>query len=635
VSKRSKRTKAATVVEDPAETDARRTWIFSISIAAVVGLAFLPAMRNGFVSWDDAENFLQNPHYRGLGPTNLAWMWTTFRLGHYVPLTWMTLGLDYALWGMNPAGYHATSILIHAVNASLLFILARNLFRRSRPSVPSHAIDWAAAFAALVFALHPLRVESVVWITERRDVLSLFFYLLAILVWLRSLSVETNRAKTYWVSALLFVCALLSKATAMTLPAVLLLLDVYPLRRLTKSTWLDLGSTDVRRVYLEIIPFGLLTLGTVFLSIVALHPPPQLGFGAKIAVSAFSFCFYLLKTAVPTRLSPLYEMPAHVDPVAGVYAACYAAIVIIVIAALSLRKRWPGLVAAFVGFALISLPMLGFVQNGPQIAADRYTYHSSPALALIAGAGVFFVLQIPAWARFTLASVTLGVLTVATIRQTGLWRDSTVLWSRVLELDPSSSVAHSALASLLFKEDRIPEGLEHARWAVELSPNYAQARNDLGVGLMRSGDVRAGISELQRSLALNPAYHEAENNLGVAESQTGNLADAFVHYQRAVALNPDYADAHVNMGNLLVREQKIDEAIPHYAEALNIQPDNADAQFNWGVALAQQAKYGDAIAHFRAAVAIRPDFAVAKQYIERAEQLESAKRGTPTSPTSR
>jgi tetratricopeptide (TPR) repeat protein len=562
-------------------------------------------------------------------------MWTTFRLGHYVPLSWMTLGLDYELWGMNPAGYHATSIVIHAVNAALLFVLARTLFRLAVPDATTTATDWAAAFAALVFALHPLRVESVVWITERRDVLSLFFYLAAVLVWLRGVAVEQNRARIYWTSVLLFLGALLSKATAMTLPAVLLLLDIYPLRRLTTANCLDLRSAEVRRVYLELVPFALLSLGSVVLSIVALHPPAQLGLPAKLAVSAFSFCFYLLKTVLPIGLSPLYEMPARIDPTAGIYAACYAAIVILIVAAIFLRKRWPGLVAAVVAFALISLPMLGFVQNGPQIAADRYTYHASPALAMLAGAALFLVFRIPAWTRFAIAGITLGALMIATIAQTEVWRDSNSLWTRALEIDPSSSVAHSALASLLFKEDRIPEGLDHARRAVEISPMYSQARNDLGVGLMRSGDLANGIDQLQRSLVLNPAYHEAENNLGVAETETGNLADALVHYQRAIALNPDYADAHVNLGNLLVRERKPEEAIPHYAEALRIQPDNADAHFNWGVALAQQEKYVDAIAHFRAAVAIRPSFVVAQQYIERSEQLEAAKRGTSTPPTSR
>jgi tetratricopeptide (TPR) repeat protein len=284
---------------------------------------------------------------------------------------------------------------------------------------------------------------------------------------------------------------------------------------------------------------------------------------------------------------------------------------------------------ALVVFFVITLPMLGAVQNGPQIAADRYTYHAAPALALLAGATLFLVLRIPAWTRFTVAGLALISLSIATVGQIHVWRDSQTLWLRVLAVDPSSSLGHSAYSSLLFQQDRIPEGLEQAKRAVELAPGLAEAHNDLGVGLTRTGDPTAGIAEYQRSIVLKPINDEAENNWGVAEAQRGNLAEAMRHYQRAIDLNPDYADAHVNIGNLLVREKKQDDAIPHYTEALRIRPDEADAHFNWGVALAQQGKYDEAIAHFRQAVAIRPNFELAKQYIERATQLESAKPAPP------
>jgi tetratricopeptide (TPR) repeat protein len=486
-----------------------------------------------------------------------------------------------------------------------------------------------------VFGLHPLRVESVVWITERRDVLSLFFYLTTVLAWLRAVGVERHRARFYWGAVVLFLCALLSKATAMTLPAVLLLLDVYPLRRLSSSNWRDLRSDAVRRIYFEILPFAFLSLCAIVLSIVALHPPTQLPLGAKLAVSAFSLCFYLWKSIVPTGLSPLYEMPQHVNPFDGMYVASYVAIAVLIVGAIVVRKRWPGLVAAFAGFVIISLPMLGIVQNGPQIAADRYTYHSAPALALIAGAALFLVLQIQAWARFTVGGVALAALSIATLGQTFVWHDSEVLWLRVLAVEPSSGLGHSGYSSLLFEQDRVPEGLAQAKAAVEAAPGLAEGHNDLGVGLTRTGDPDAGIAEYQRALALKPTDDEAENNWGVAEARRGNLAEALKHYQRALELNPDYADAHVNIGNLLVRELKQDEAIPHYVEALRIRPDDADAHFNWGVALAQQGKYDDAIAHFRDAMAIRPNFEVAKQYIERATRLQAAKQTTATPPTNR
>ena len=604
-------------------------WAMPMLVAIVTITAFLPALRNGFVSWDDERNFVENPIFRGLGFDQLRWMWTTFHMGHYVPLSWMTLGADYVMWGMNPKGYHLTSLLLHAANAVVVYFLARAVFERTGSSSPNEAqlpVVLAAGFSALLFAVHPLRVESVAWATERRDVLSALFYFSSILVYLRSRDTPVAR-RSYWISLTLFLAALLSKATSMSLPAVLLILNVYPLRRLGPGA----GWTDARarRVYLELAPFALLAAATAGLSIVALHPPNQLGLAAKLAVSAYSLAFYVWKTIAPVGLAPLYEMPQHVDPTDGRFFAAFAVVLCLAGLASVLRNRRPGVTTALVVFFVVTLPMLGVVQNGPQIAADRYTYHAAPALALLAGATLFLVLRIPSWTRFTIAGLALISLSIATVGQIHVWRDSETLWSRVLVVDPSSSLGHSAYSSLLFEQDRIPEGFEEAKRAVELAPGLAEAHNDLGVGLTKTGDPTAGIAEYQRSIVLKPSNDEAENNWGVAEAQRGNLAEAMRHYQRAIDLNPDYADAHVNIGNLLVRENKQDDAIAHYTEALRIRPDEADAHFNWGVALAQQGKYDEAIAHFRQAVAIRPNFELAKQYIERATQLESAKPAPP------
>src|SRR5256886_11921328 len=235
-------------------------WLVPVLIALVTVAAFLPALQNQFVSWDDAENFLDNPHYRGLGWTHLRWMWTT-HLGHYIPLTWMTLGLDYLLWGMNPVGYHLTSLLLHAANAVVFFFVVRRILKRALPS-PSergHALAVSAGFAALVFAIHPLRVESVAWVTERRDVLSGLFYLSAILIYLWACERGARGRGWYWLSVAVFGCALLSKSMVVNLPVVLVILDVYPLRRLGGAVgWL---SESARRVYVEKIPF-LLPAGT-------------------------------------------------------------------------------------------------------------------------------------------------------------------------------------------------------------------------------------------------------------------------------------------------------------------------------------------------------------------------------------
>ncbi|MEO8620382.1 MAG: tetratricopeptide repeat protein [bacterium] len=596
-------------------------WIAPLCIALVTIAAFLPALYNGFVSWDDEKNFLVNPNYRGLGLHQLSWMWTTFHMGHYVPLSWMTLGMDYLVWGMRPAGYHLTSVLIHAFDAVILYFLARRLFVLSGIGAGDEdALTLPAAFAALCFAIHPLRVESVVWVTERRDVLSLMFSLLSIIAFLRAHNANARPRHWYLASIALFLCALLSKATAMTLPAVLFVLDIYPLKRLPSADgW---WSASARRVYAELLPFCALSAASVVLSIVALHPAGQLRLGDKLAVSVYSLGFYVVKTFVPLRLSPLYEMPQQVHPFTAVFLASYVLCLAITAFAWMNRRRWPWFTAGWVIFVAISLPMLGIVQNGPQIAADRYTYHAAPALAILAGAAFIRLCRAmrPMAAR-ALGITVLVCLCALTWNQAKVWRNSETLWAQVLSLDPSSSYAHSAWASLLYEQNRVDEALDHSRRAVLLAPGLPEAHNNLGVGLARQGRLPEAIDEYRRALAIKPSYDEAQNNWGVVLARQGDVNAAVDHYVQALAVNPQYADAQVNWGNVLVRAGKPDEAITHYQAALDIRPDHAEAQFNWGVALARLGRLADAAEHFRLALAINPDHAEARTYLERAQQL--------------
>src|SRR2546430_5209150 len=231
----------------------RVSWLVPVLIALVTCAAFLPTLQNQFVNFDDNDNFLDNPHYRGLAWTHLRWMWTT-HLGHYIPLTWMTLGLDYLLWGMNPFGYHLMSLLLHAANAAVFFFVVRRILALALPgpSERGHALAVSAGFAALVFAIHPLRVESVAWVTERRDVLSGLFYLVTILVYLWACERGARGRGWYWLSVAVFVGALLSKSMVVNLPIVLLILDVYPLRRL--GGFIGWRSEPARRVYVPKVP---------------------------------------------------------------------------------------------------------------------------------------------------------------------------------------------------------------------------------------------------------------------------------------------------------------------------------------------------------------------------------------------
>ena len=609
----------------PSSTAASRLygWLIPAVLVVATILAFLPVLGNGFVDWDDDKNFINNPHFRGLGADQLHWMWTTFHMGHYVPLSWMTLGLDYTIWGMNPTGYHLTSLLLHAATAIVVFALLRRLLMlAASPGGRSESITLAAGIGALIFALHPLRVESVAWATERRDVLSGLFFFSSILEYVRSRG-SAHQRRGYVIALALFACALLSKATSMTLPAVLLVINAYPLRRIGGGNgW---WSDATRRVYLEIVPFALLALATAALSIVALHPPTQLSAEAKVAVSAYSLMFYLWKEVAPIGLSPLYEMPQHVDPTEPRFLAGY--LFVIALAAvlwLGARKRWWGFIAATSAFVLITLPMLGAVQNGPQIAADRYTYHAAPAVAALFAGGALWALERNRSATLGVTLVVALALGALTWDQSVVWRNSESLWQRVLDVDPNSSVANSSIANVRYKQDRVQEGVEHSQRAVTINPNYAEGYNGLGVGLARGGRVADAITAYERAISLQPNFDEAETNLGVSLAQQGDFTGAIQHYQRALATNPDNANAQVNWGNALVRLGRPSDAAEHYAAAMQIRPDDADAQLNWGVALARQGKYAEAIEHFRAVLALDPNNADARGYMTRATQLLEA-----------
>src|SRR5881296_3470250 len=589
------------------------SWLVPLLIAVVTFAAFLPALHNQFVNWDDDKNFLENPHYRGLGWTHLRWMWRTTQLGHYIPLTWMTFGLDYLLWGMNPLGYHLTNLLLHAANAVVFFFITRRLLTRALPgpSERGHTLAVSAAFAALVFAIHPLRVESVAWATERRDVLSGLFYLSAVLAYLRACDREERGRGWYWGAVALFAGALLSKSMAVNLPVVLMILDVYPLRRLGGS--IGWRSKPARRIYVEKIPFVLLAAVASAIAVMAqfsIHaalPLAQLSVPGRLAVSAYGLSFYLGKMIVPVNLSPLYELPRTVSPWAMPFILSFGLAIAITAIVLSLRRRMLGLPAAWVAYLVVLLPVLGIFQSGPQIAADRYTYLAGLGWAILAGAGL-----LSSWSRLPFLLIGLVVfipvgLGILTWNQVHVWHDSKTLWAHALAIDPHSSVAQNDFGEALAQQGKLAEAIEHYRQALNIKPDYADAHYNLGGALAQQGKLADAIHHYQRALQITPGDADAHTNWGGALAQQGKLAEAAEHYQQALRIKPDHAAAHNNWGAALTRQGNLAEAIEHYRQAVNIKPDYADAHYNLGGALAQQGKLADAIHHYQRALQITPD----------------------------
>src|SRR5881296_1506376 len=543
-------------------------WLAPLLVALFTLAAFLPALQNQFVNWDDKDNFLDNPHYRGLAWSQLRWMWTT-HLGHYIPLTWMTFGLDYLLWGLNPLGYHLTSLLLHVTNAVVFFFVVRWLLTRALPS-PSergYALAVSAGVAALVFAIHPLRVESVAWVTERRDVLSGLFYLVAILLYLRACERGARGRGWYWLSVAVFVGALLSKSMVVNLPVVLVILDVYPLRRLGGS--IGWRSEPARRVYVEKIPFVLLAAAASAIAVMAqssVHAVAslaQLSVPGRVAISTYGLSFYLWKMVVPVNLSPVYELRPPVNPWATPFLLSYGVVLALTAIALALRRRVPGLPAAWVAYIVVLLPVLGIFQSGPQIAADRYTYLAGLGWAILAGACLLFCWRISRTSTtgtpttLPIAGVAICVvagLGVLTWNQVHIWHDSERLWTYTVAIHPNSSLAQFSLGIVLSAQGKPTEAIEH----------------------------------FQKGLQLRPDEPSAHTNLGVALIQQGKLADAIEHFRQAVHIHPDDALAHTNWGSALIDLGKPSEAIEHYSKALRITPGLAEAQNGLGQALAQE-----------------------------------------------
>ena len=553
-------------------------WLAPLLVALFTLTAFLPTLQNQFVAWDDDKNFLDNPRYRGLGWAHLRWMFTAFHLGHYIPLTWVTFGMDHLLWGMKPVGYHLTSLLLHAANAVLFFSLVRRILTLARPSAAErdHALVVSAGFAALVFAIHPLRVESVAWVTERRDVLSGLFYLLTILEYLRACEPEKRGRWWYWLSVVTFVCALLSKSMVVNLPVVLLILDVYPLRRLGGA--IGWWSAPARRVYVEKIPFVLLAAAASAIAFMAQFSAQtaaslaQLSVLGRLAVSAYGLSFYLGKLVVPVNLSPLYELPPTVNPGALPFILSYGLVLAITALVLVLRRRVPGLLATWLAYIVVLLPVLGIFQIGLQIAADRYTYLAGLGWAILAGAGLLSCWRTSRGSKtgtpaaLLVAGVAICVvvgLGVLTWNQVQVWRDSERLWAHALAIDPDSPVAQNNFGYELDRRGKLAEAIDHYRQALRIKPDYALAHTNWGAALGRQGKPAEAIDHYRQALRIKPGDALAHTNWGVELAQQGKLAEAIEHFQEALRIKPDDALAHTNLGLALTLQGKLAEAFEH------------------------------------------------------------------------
>src|SRR5438034_798063 len=552
-------------------------WLIPFAVALLTFVVLSPALRNGFVEWDDQINLTNNEDYRGLGSAQLKYFFTTTLMGHYIPLTWLTFGLDYVLWGMTPMGYHLTSLIIFAANAAVLYLVALDLLAKAaaRAGVPLRV---AAVAATLFFALHPLRAESVAWATERRDVLSGLFFLLTILTYLRMC--EASGRRRGWLlagGAVTYLLALASKGSVMVLPAVLILLDVYPLRHRS------------RRVLLEKIPFVVLGLAGASVAYYAqnanafLTPLQHYPLTARIGMAFYSLWFYASKTVAPQALGPLYELPARVNPLDWPFLGPALAVTVLTAALVALRRRWPAGLAVWMYYAIALGPVIGIVHSGYQLANDRYSYLPALGLALMFGGLAGVAAREAAAARLRpiiagaigVAGVAwLGGLAVLTFNQVQIWHDSDTLWRFAIDGEPRCVACHTNLGIQLVGRGLNDLAREHFERARTLRPDLAKTHYHMGFINAVSGNFPAAVEAYKSYLARYPNDVDALNNLSAALLSMHRPAEALVQIERALKLKPKHIFPNTNLGYVLADLDRRDEALKQFRHAIELKYDN-------------------------------------------------------------
>ncbi len=582
-------------------------------ILCLVAIAFTPSLQNNFVDWDDRQNIEENDAFRGLSFGHIRWMFTTTFGGHYQPLTWLSFALDHEVWGLNPTGYHVTNIVLHAVTAVGFFFVAVRLLAlglKPRKGVP---VLFGALVAALVFAVHPLRVESVAWATERRDVLSGMWLMLTVVLYLRAVTAVNERAyrTRLGLSLACFVLSLLSKAAGITLPLVLLVIDAYPLRRWGGSSN-DVNRAVWRRVLAEkslfLVP-AVLAAGAALLAqgqTGALRSLDEHSIGLRIGQAFHGIMFYVTKTVWPANLSPLYEQ----DPTARAldWPNVAAAVLVIAVTLLCwlLRRKRPALLAAWGVYIALLLPVLGLAQSGPQVVADRYSYLSCMTWAVLIGAAVA-LMWVGSRTRgrvvlTTALALVVAALTVAARDQTRVWRDSRTLWTTVIERGGSRGLAHANLAVVLNSAEQYPAACEHAQTALKTLPGNRTAHIALGRCSLALDDLITAERHYETALdiAATMGRVDAATMLGLAivKTRLGKPDQAERLYRAIVSAEPSTPAWHFNLAGFLASRGRTAEAKECLTQTLQLDPDYADARFRLGVLHAGDLDFERAVATF-------------------------------------
>ncbi len=595
-------------------------WLVGLLICLVTILVYTPALKNDFVTWDDTLYIVENTQIRSLNLQNLYWMFTTFHAGFWFPLTWLSHAMDYALWGLNPRMHHLTSIILHGLNALLVFFLAVKLVLRAEVNhntlsstidkiTSSHALI-AGSVTALLFSLHPLRVESVAWAAERKDLLCAFFVLLSLLSYLSYTLPSHGKRRWFWFNAslLLFILALMSKPMAVTLPVVILLLDFYPLKRLNRD------STRKVSVLLEKVPFFALSVIFSTLTIVtqkiggAIRNLEEIYFAARLVNALKAIVFYMIKMIWPAQLVPLYRLPNVIDPWALQYLLSgFVVLGITVVCLWVMRRKHPLWLTIWLYYLITLLPVLGIIQVGFHSAADRFTYLPGLSFALLLGLVVAWMWNKVALFKhkivfrglvFLCTFLIISLLGCLTVKQIKIWKNPQTMWSSVIRAFPGSVPdAHYGLGFYCYEEGRFDEAISEFKKTIALSHNYAAAHHNLGNAYLRKGMVNEAISGFEQAIAFGSNSADIHSNLGACYGRMGRLDDAISEFKQAIAINPHFEDVRLNLGLTYYKKGELDKAIYEYKKSIAINGNAAKAHYNLSRVYFDKKHYQLAIKH--------------------------------------
>ncbi len=540
-------------------------------LAALTLAVYLPVLQAGFVNIDDATYVTGNAHLRGGIAAGVAWAFTSLGYaGNWHPLTWLSHLLDVRLFGLRPPGHHLVSLLLHAAAAVLLFLAWRGMTGAAGP----------AFLVAALFALHPLHVESVAWVAERKDVLLGFCWMLVLLSYLRY--VRKPSAARLAAVAVLYAFALMAKPMGVTLPLVLFLLDWWPLGRMTGSRP---PASSPGRLALEKWPLLALAAASGMVTLLAqgrggsLIDPRKIGWSLRCANAAVSYAVYLGKTFLPVRLAVFYPFPEAGLPAWQVGGAVLLLGGTTTLALLGARRR-PALAVGWLWYLLTLLPVIGLVQVGSQARANRYTYLPLVGIFMVPGAAAGWLAGSPRGRRAVATAAALALLGLgwATWIQAGHWRDSPALFSHALAVTRNNWLAENNLGAALADTGRDAEAEEHYRRALALKPQYPEAQQNLATLLLKKGDLDGAADHYRQAVRLKPDYAKAHNNLGTVLVRQGRTVEALESFQAAVRADPDDADAHFNLAATLEGMGRSPEASYHYGEALRLNSGDAEAR---------------------------------------------------------